>query len=92
MVILQELLLLVELIVNIKNIYLDIKMDKSVIQKLIKEVTKAPELEYSDNLLIFKENIESTIKLVKRRLGLLQTLLGEVDYELTISHTDEEIE
>lgn len=30
-------------------------MDKSVIQKLIKEVTKAPELEYSDNLLIFKE-------------------------------------
>ena len=65
-------------------------MDKSVIQKLIKEVTKAPELEYSDNLLIFKENIESTIKLVKRRLGLLQTLLGEVDYELTISHTDEE--
>ena len=67
-------------------------MDKSVIQKLIKEVTKAPELEYSDNLLMFKENIESTIKLVKRRLGLLQTLLGEVDYELTISHTDEEIE
>ena len=67
-------------------------MDKSVIQKLIKEVTKAPELEYSDNLLIFKENIESTIKLVKRRLGLLQTLLGEVDYELTISHTDEELE
>ena len=67
-------------------------MDKSVIQKLIKEVTKAPELEYSDNLLTFKENIESTIKLVKRRLGLLQTLLGEVDYELTISHTDEEIE
>ena len=67
-------------------------MDKSVIQKLIKEVTKAPKLEYSDNLLIFKENIESTIKLVKRRLGLLQTLLGEVDYELTISHTDEEIE
>ena len=55
-------------------------------------MTKAPELEYSDNLLIFKENIESTIKLVKRRLGLLQTLLGEVDYELTISHTDEEIE
>ena len=67
-------------------------MDKSVIQKLIKEVTKTPELECSDNLLIFKENIESTIKLVKRRLGLLQTLLGEVDYELTISHTDEEIE
>ena len=67
-------------------------MDKSVIQKLIKEVTKTPELEYSDNLLMFKENIESTIKLVKRRLGLLQTLLGEVDYELTISHTDEEIE
>ena len=67
-------------------------MDKSVIQNLIKEVTKTPELEYSDNLLIFKENIEATIKLVKRRLGLLQTLLGEVDYELTISHTDEEIE
>ena len=65
-------------------------MDKSVIQKLIKEVTKAPELDYSDNLLIFKENIESTIKLVKRRLGLLQTLLGEVDYELTISHIDDE--
>lgn len=65
-------------------------MDKSVIQKLIKEVTKAPELEYSENLSVFKENIEDTIKLVKRRLGLLQTLLGEVDYELTISHTDDE--
>ena len=65
-------------------------MDKSVIQKLIKEVTKAPELEYSDNLLAFKKNIEGTIKLVKRRLGLLQTLLGEVDYELTISHIDDE--
>ena len=67
-------------------------MDKSVIQKLIKEVTKAPELEYSDNLLIFKENIESTIKLVKRRLGIHQTILEEEDNELTISHTDEEIE
>ena len=65
-------------------------MDKSVIQKLIKEVTKAPKLEYSENLLVFKENIEDTIKLVKRRLGLLQTLLGEVDYELTISHIDDE--
>ena len=65
-------------------------MDKLVIQQLIKEVTKAPELEYSKNLLVFKENIEGTIKLVKRRLGLLQTLLGEVDYELTISHTDDE--
>ena len=65
-------------------------MDKSVIQKLIKEVTKASELEYSENLLVFKENIEDTIKLVKRRLGLLQTLLGEVDYELTISHIDDE--
>ena len=40
-------------------------MDKSVIQKLIKEVTKAPELEYSENLLVFKENIEDTIKFEK---------------------------
>ena len=29
-----------------------------------------------------------TIKQVKKRLGILQTLEMEIDYELTISHAD----
>lgn len=63
-------------------------MQKNVIQKLIKEANKSPILEYSNNILIFKENLKDTIKAVKRRLGILQTLEMEIDYELTISHAD----
>lgn len=65
-------------------------MQKNVIQELIKEANKSPTLEYSDNILIFKDNLKDTIKAVKRRLGILQTLEMEIDYELTISHVENE--
>ena len=65
-------------------------MQKNVIQELIKEANKIPTLEYSNNILIFKENLKDTIKAVKRRLGILQTLEMEIDYELTISHVEDE--
>ena len=65
-------------------------MQKNVIQELIKEANKSPALEYNDNILIFKDNVKDTIKAVKRRLGNLQTLEMEIDYELTISHVEDE--
>ena len=65
-------------------------MQKNVIQELIKEANKSPTLEYSDNILIFNDNLKDTIKAVKRRLGILQTLEMEIDYELTISHVEDE--
>lgn len=65
-------------------------MQKNVIQELIKEADKSPTLEYSNNILIFKDNLKDTIKAVKRRLGILQTLEMEIDYELTISHVEDE--
>lgn len=65
-------------------------MQKNVIQELIKEANKSPTLEYSDNILIFKDNLKDTIKAVKRRLGILQTLEMEIDYELTVNHVDDE--
>ena len=65
-------------------------MQRNVIQELIKEVNKSPTLEYSDNILIFKDNLKDTIKAVKRRLGILQTLEMEIDYELTVNHVDDE--
>ena len=36
-------------------------MQKNVIQELIKEANKSPTLEYSDNILIFKDNLKDTI-------------------------------
>ena len=65
-------------------------MQKNVIQELIKEANKSPTLEYSNNILIFKDNIKDTIRAVKRRLGILQTLEMEIDYELTVSHIEDE--
>lgn len=65
-------------------------MQKNVIQELIKEANKSPTLEYSNNILIFKDNIKDTIRVVKRRLGILQTLEMEIDYELTVNHIDDE--
>ena len=38
----------------------------------------------------YNTNQEDTIKAVKRRLGILQTLEMEIDYELTISHVEDE--
>ena len=39
-----------------------------------------------------KEHIEGKIdiKEVKQRLGILQTLKAEIDYQLTLTHTDDE--
>ena len=65
-------------------------MQKNVIQELIKEANKSPTLEYSNNILIFKDNIKDTIRAVKRRLGILQTLEMKIDYELTVNHVDDE--
>lgn len=65
-------------------------MQKNVIQELIKEANKSPTLEYSDNILIFKDNLKDTIRAVKRRLGILQTLEMEIEYELTVSHVEDE--
>ena len=65
-------------------------MQKNVIKELIREANKSPSLEYSDNILVFKENIKDTIRAVKRRLGILQTLEMEIDYRLTVSHMEEE--
>ena len=65
-------------------------MQKNVIQELIKEANKSPTLEYSNNILIFKDNLKDTIKAIKRRLGILQTLEMEIDYELTVNHVDDE--
>ena len=65
-------------------------MQRNVIQELIKEANKSPTLEYSNNILIFKDNLKDTIKAVKRRLGILQILEMEIDYELTVNHVDDE--
>ena len=65
-------------------------MQKNGIQEWIKEANKSPTLEYSNNILIFKDNIKDTIRAVKRRLGILQTLEMEIDYELTVNHVDDE--
>lgn len=65
-------------------------MQRNVIQELIKEANKSPTLEYSNNILIFKDNLKDTIKAVKRRLGILQTLEMEINYELTVNHVDDE--
>ena len=65
-------------------------MQKNVIQELIKEANKSPTLEYSNNILIFKDNLKDTIKAVKRRLGILQTLEMEIDYELNVNNIDDE--
>ena len=65
-------------------------MQRNVIQELIKEANKSPTLEYSNNILIFKDNLKDTIKAVKRKLGILQTLEMEIDYELTVNHVDDE--
>ena len=65
-------------------------MQRNVIQELIKEANKSPTLEYSNNILIFRDNLKDTIKAVKRRLGILQTLEMEIDYELTVNHVDDE--
>lgn len=65
-------------------------MQKDIIQQLIQQANKLPVLEYDPNPIIFKDNIDATIREVKQRLGVLQTLKAEIDYQLTLTHADDE--
>lgn len=65
-------------------------MEKDVIQQLIQQANKLPVLKYSSNPIVFMDNIEDTIREVKQRLGVLQTLKAEIDYQLTLNHIDDE--
>lgn len=64
-------------------------MNNDNIQKLINQVNKVTALEYNDNILVFKDNIDYTINKVRHRLGILQTLKAEIDYQITISHAED---
>lgn len=65
-------------------------MQQNVIHKLIQQANKLPVLEYNPNLIILKDNVDVIIREVKQRLGVLQTLKAEIDYQLTLTHTDDE--
>lgn len=65
-------------------------MEKDIIQQLIQQANKLPVLKYSSNPIVFMDNIEDTIREVKQRLGILQTLKAEIDYQLTLNHIDDE--
>ena len=65
-------------------------MQQNVIHKLIQQANKLPVLEYNPNLITLKDNVDATIREVKQRLGVLQTLKAEIDYQLTLTHTDDE--
>lgn len=65
-------------------------MEKDVIHQLIQQANKLPVLKYSSNPVVFMDNIEDTIREVKQRLGVLQTLKAEIDYQLTLNHIDDE--
>lgn len=64
-------------------------MNNDNIQKLINRVNKTTALEYNDNILVFKDNIDYAINKVRHRLGILQTLKAEIDYQITISHAED---
>lgn len=65
-------------------------MDKSNILKLLKRAEAIPKLEYSDNILELRDNVHSTIMAVRRRLEALEELKGEVEFEITLNHLDDE--
>lgn len=65
-------------------------MEKDVIHQLIQQANKLPVLEYDPNPVVFMDNIEDTIRKVKQRLGILQTLKAEIDYQLILNHIDDE--
>ena len=65
-------------------------MDKSNILKLLKRAEAIPKLEYSDNILELRDNVHSTIMAVRRRLEVLEELKGEVEFEITLNHLDDE--
>lgn len=65
-------------------------MNKSNIIKLMKKAEVLPKLEYSDNILELRDNVYNTIAAVKRRLSALEELKGEIEFEITLSHLDDE--
>ena len=65
-------------------------MQQNVIHKLIQQANKLPVLKYDPNPTIFKDNVDATIREVKQRLGILQTLKAAIDYQLTLAHADDE--
>ena len=65
-------------------------MNRELIQKLTEEAKKSPELKYDEDIFKFRDNVQKAIKAVKRRLGDLQTLSAEIEYELTLNHLDDE--
>ena len=65
-------------------------MDKKVLLELTKRAEAIPKLEYDNNLLKFRDNIGDTKRAVKRRLETLNELEGEVEYEITLNHLDDE--
>lgn len=65
-------------------------MDKKVLLELTKRAEVIPKLEYDNYLLKFRDNIRATKRAVKRRLEALNELEGEVEYEITLNHLDDE--
>ena len=65
-------------------------MNRELIKKLIDKAMEAPELKYDEDIFKFRDNVQRAIKAVKRRLGDLQTLNAEIEYELTLNHLDDE--
>ena len=65
-------------------------MDKTRILKLVKRADVIPKLEYDDDILKFRDNICSTLIAVRKRLEALEELRGEVEFELTLNHLDDE--
>lgn len=65
-------------------------MQQNIIHKLIQQANKLPVLKYDPNPTTFKDNVDATIREVKQRLGILQTLKAEIDYQLTLAHADDE--
>lgn len=65
-------------------------MNKKVLLELTKRAEAIPKLEYDNNLLEFRDNIRATKRAVKRRLEALNELEGEVEYEITLNHLDDE--
>lgn len=65
-------------------------MDKSNILKLLKGAEVIPKLEYDEDIFKFRDNVRMTIKAVKQRLGNLQSLEAEIEYEITLNHLDDE--
>lgn len=65
-------------------------MDKKVLLELTKRAEAIPKLEYDNNLLKFRDNIRATKRAIKRRLEAFNELEGEVEYEITLNHLDDE--